>query len=379
MRLCRSEVKTARAGAASRSCRGRNQAEVHEARYSRAVLSVVVPLFNEQENVPPLMDRLGRVLEGLGEPYEVVCVDDGSTDQTPALLSDLHQRDGRWKVLTLSRNFGHQSALSAGLYYSRGDAVAVLDGDLQDPPEELPRLWAKLREGYEVVYAIRTHRKEWFGKRMAYFLFYRLLHLLSPLEMPRDAGDFCVMSQAVVDVLRALPERSRFVRGLRTWSGFRQTGVAYERQARAGGEPKYSFTRLVKLAADGILSFSNVPLKLAQWMGLGMCGVSLASIAGLVVWYVAGVRVAGMRPNDVVGWTSLAAMILFLSGVQMLLIGVVGAYLARVFEEVKAREPWIIQRALGVTPAAGRPAVGWHVTGNGPAGTLATAPELRRA
>ena len=220
------------------------------------MISVVVPVLNEMETIPTLYDRVARAAVTWGETWELVFVDDGSTDQTYTILQDLSQRDPRVKAVSFSRNFGHQAAVSAGLRYARGDAVAIIDADLQDPPEEILRFVAKWREGYQVVYGIRSKRKEGLLKRMAYFAFYRLLARLSPIDIPVDSGDFCLLDRVVVDALNAMPERNRFVRGLRSWLGFRQIGVVYERQARISGEIKYSFRMLLNLATDGILNFS---------------------------------------------------------------------------------------------------------------------------
>src|SRR5262249_8126449 len=210
--------------------------------------------------------------------------DDGSSDESLQQLKMIYERDPRWKVLSFSRNFGHQTAVSAGIFYCHGDVVATMDADLQDPPEELPRFLEKWREGYHVVYAIRAKRKERLLKRVCYKLFYRLLRCLASIEIPVDAGDFCVMDRSVVEVLKTIPERTRFVRGLRSWAGFRQVGVTYERSARHAGVPKYTFSKLVRLAVTGMLLFSSVPLKIAAWGGLCLCALSMLSILGMVSW-----------------------------------------------------------------------------------------------
>ena len=208
------------------------------------MISIVIPVYNEKENISELYNRITSAAEQWGDDYEVVVVDDGSSDSSLQQLAMIHWQDPRWKVLSFSRNFGHQAAVSAGLFYSRGDVVALMDADLQDPPEELPRFLEKWREGYQVVYAIRTQRKEGLLKRACYKLFYRLLRRLASIDIPVDAGDFCVMDRMVVEVLRAMPERTRFVRGLRSWAGFRQVGVPYERSSRHAGAPKYTLSKL---------------------------------------------------------------------------------------------------------------------------------------
>ncbi|MFO0948754.1 MAG: glycosyltransferase family 2 protein [Planctomycetota bacterium] len=326
------------------------------------MISIVIPVFNEEENLPALYERLTAAAAAWEDPdYEVIVVDDGSKDRSFVALADIHRKDPRWKVLSFSRNFGHQSAISAGIHYTTGDVVVVMDADLQDPPEELERFLAKWREGYHVVYAIRTKRKENIFKRTAYAAFYRILRKVSSIEIPLDSGDFCVMDRHVVDVLRAMPERSRFVRGLRSWSGFRQVGVAYERQARHAGEVKYTFSKLVRLAFDGIFSFSNVPLRMSNWLGVSLCAAAACVILMLTAWWGTDVEIFGMRPRQAAGWTSLCSLILLLSGLQFLVLGVMGEYLARMFEEAKARPPWIIGNALGILPAKDHSPVGWFV------------------
>src|SRR3989440_4853603 len=244
------------------------------------LLSVVLPCFNEQAVLPMTHARfsaMGQPLEDIGLDYELVFVNDGSSDSTSDLLNDLAASDSHARVVHLARNFGHQAAVSAGLSVARGDVIAVMDCDLQDPPEILPRFLEKWREGFQVVYAIRKKRKEWFGKRLAYWTFYRLLAAISDLDIPLDSGDFCVMDRSAVNLVNSLPERQRFVRGLRTWIGLRQVGVEYERDARAAGQPQYTLSKLIKLAMDGLVSFSSVPLKMVTRLGL----LSLVAAVGI--------------------------------------------------------------------------------------------------
>lgn len=323
------------------------------------MISIVLPMYNEQAVLPALYERLTAAARTWQDDYEVIAVDDGSRDGTSAALAEIHRRDPRWKVLSFSRNFGHQTAVSAGLHYTSGDVAAVMDADLQDPPEELPKLIERWRAGYHVVYAIRANRKEGILKRAAYAGFYRLLRRLAAIDIPLDAGDFCLMDRAVVDVLASLPERTRFVRGLRCWAGFRHTGVVYDRPARAAGATKYSVGKLVRLAADGILSFSSAPLKISSWLGIGCCAASIVSIIALAAWWATNVTLWGMRPGAAVGWTSLFSLMLLLGGLQLLMIGIIGEYLARVFEETKGRPPWVIAEALGFDQPLPRTALGW--------------------
>ena len=241
------------------------------------MISIVIPIFNEEECLPLLHRKLMSASPLWKEEYEVVLVDDGSKDGSLPIMLYMVQKDKRFRVVKLSRNFGHQGAISAGIAQARGNAVVIMDGDLQDPPEELPKFLKKWREGYEVVYAIRTKRKEGLLKRMAYAFFYRSLALISDIEIPLDSGDFCLLDKKVVTALKQdLPENIRFVRGLRAYAGFRQIGVTYERDERAAGEVKYTFRKLLKLATDGVFGFSTLPLRLATYMGLFISVVSFA-------------------------------------------------------------------------------------------------------
>jgi dolichol-phosphate mannosyltransferase len=323
------------------------------------MISIVIPVYNEKENISELYSRITSSAAKWGDEYEVVVVDDGSFDSSLQQLEMIHWQDPRWKVLSFSRNFGHQAAVSAGLFYSRGDVVALMDADLQDPPEELPRFLDKWREGYHVVYAIRTKRKEGLLKRACYKFFYRLLRRLASIEIPVDAGDFCVMDRAVVEVLKTMPERTRFVRGLRSWAGFRQVGVTYERASRHAGAPKYTFSKLLRLAVTGMLLFSSVPLKISAWGGLCLCALSMLSILGTAGWALLDMRIFGMRPRDATGWTSIVSLIMLMSGLQLMALGVIGQYLARIFDEVLGRPPWIIAYALGFADRSLPHDLGW--------------------
>ena len=301
------------------------------------VLSIVIPVFNEAENIETLHSRLSAVLQHMGHQYEIIYVDDGSQDQSPALLDRLARGDGHVVVVELARNFGHQVAISAGLEHSLGRAVCIMDADLQDPPEVLPKFLEKWQEGAEVVYAIRTMRKEWWGKRLAYAGFYRLLQRVANIRIPLDAGDFCIMDRCVVDQLVQMPERNRFVRGIRSWIGFHQVGVAYERQSRHAGRPKYTFRKLVYLALDGLISFSHMPLRIITLLGIA---VSLLSFTVALFYVVKKVALGAGIP----GFTTLVVSIFFLAGIQLMTIGVIGEYIGRISDEVKRRPLYVARR-----------------------------------
>ena len=312
-----------------------------------AMISLVVPAYNEADGIRELYDRVCAAAAGWGEDFELIVVDDGSTDRTLEVIEGL-AKDRRVKALSLSRNFGHQAAVSAGLMHSRGSIVAVLDADLQDPPEVLWPFIEKIREGWDVVYTIRTKRKEGPFKRLCYHLYYRLLKRMANIDIPLDAGDFCVMRREVVDAINALPERSRFVRGLRTWVGFRQTGLAYERQTRFAGEPKYTFRKLIKLAADGMISFSYRPLHMIALMGVVVAAISILGGSFAVLQYAANWTVLGFNARQARGWTSLVFVLLFSSGVQLICLGIIGEYVGRLFEETKHRPVWLVRKRINL-------------------------------
>lgn len=307
---------------------------------ARLDLSVVVPLKNEQDVVPELARRLQNVLDALALESEVILVDDGSSDGTHDLLCGLAERDPRFHVLSFSRNFGHQAAITAGLDYTLGRAVVVIDGDLQDPPELIPELIAAWRDGFDVVHAVRRSRREGLMLRLCYGLFYRVFRLISDLDLQVDSGDFCLMDRRVVRAMRAQPERVRFVRGLRRHVGFRQTCVAYDRDARAAGRSKYSFGGLCRLAIDGIVSFSSKPLRLATYLGLT---TALAAVL-LTVWVLADALAARTAPA---GWASTLIVMLFLGAVQLVCLGILGEYMRVLFQEAKQRPPYLIMSKTG--------------------------------
>jgi len=307
------------------------------------VISIVSPVYNELEVLPEFCRRLTAVMEEYREPYEIVLVNDGSKDGTFSVMKALHTSDPRIRAVDLSRNFGHQVAICAGLDFATGDLIAIMDSDLQDPPEVLPRFFKKLREGYDVVYAVRTGRKESLFKKAAYAAFYRLLKSIANVDIPLDSGDFCVMSRRALDTLKSMPERNRFLRGLRGWIGFRQVGVEYERERRFAGDVKYTFSKLLKLAFDGLTSFSYVPLRLASILGLFMSFISFVAI--LIIFYLKFFTSATV---PVPGWASVVVAILVLGGIQLVATGIIGEYLGRVYDEVKRRPLYVVQETLGI-------------------------------
>jgi dolichol-phosphate mannosyltransferase len=310
-------------------------------------LSVIIPCYNESAVLPLLDARLRECLEGLRVSWEVIFVDDGSEDSTFQQLAVMHANEPRFKVISLSRNFGHQAALRAGLARAGGKAVAILDADLQDPPELIGQGLMKLSEGYDVVYAVRRKRKESFLKHGMYALYYRLLSRIAEVNIPLDAGDFCLMARRVVTILKAMPEQNFFLRGLRAWTGFTQFGLEYEREPRAAGKTKYPLKKLLRLAADGVFSFSAMPLRIATAIGSVVMLLSLVLGTFLTVWRFGGFPVMGHTASELPGWTGIVCLLLFLNGVQFLIVGLQGEYIGRIYSEVKQRPPWIVREALG--------------------------------
>jgi dolichol-phosphate mannosyltransferase len=303
-------------------------------------VSFVIPVYNEESNLPMLVDRIVKIMDQSEIHLEAVLVDDGSRDNSRQILQQLALSDPRFHVILLSRNHGHQLALTAGLSVARGsEGVFVLDGDLQDPPELLDTFYRKHKEGYDVVYAIREKRKEVFYKRFAYFVFYRILKKIANIEIPLDSGDFSFISRRVVDVLNKMPEESRFIRGMRTWIGFKQIGIAYDRQERASGDSKYSFGKLVQLALNGIYNFSEFPVKFVMILG----GLTISSS----VLYLISVIIKKMFFDQVIeGFTALLFVVILFGGIQLLAIGILGEYILRIFFQSKSRPNFIIEAEI---------------------------------
>ena len=303
-------------------------------------VSLAIPVYNEEAVVPELLRRTMAVLDNLpGGPHEIVLANDGSSDRTLEMLEKAAEKDDRLVVVDLSRNFGHQTALTAALDHVSGDVAVLMDGDLQDPPEAVPTLLEAYQQGYDVVYVRRVNRKESWYLRACYFLFYRLLAALSSTQLPLDSGDFGLVSRRVIDEMRRMPEHQRYLRGLRTWVGFRQIGIPVERSARHAGTAKYSPFKLLMLAFDGIFAFSIVPLRAASILGMIAVGLSgLFSIYSII---------AKFWLHSPQGFTATILVVTFLSGMNLFFLGVIGEYIGRIYEETKARPHYIVGRVIG--------------------------------
>lgn len=307
------------------------------------MISVVIPIFNEEENIDHLCTRLINASSSWQEEFEIVLIDDGSADNSLKLMMKVAEENRHFKIVKLSRNFGHQAAISAGIKVAKGDAVVIMDGDLQDPPEELHRFLEKWREGFHVVYAIRTKRKEGIHKKIAYKIFYRMLRVISDISIPLDSGDFCIMDRKVVDALNiTMTEQSRFVRGLRAYAGFKQIGITYERAERSAGEVKYTFKKLLKLALDGLFDFSTFPLKIATYFGFLIAIPSFLLGMFFILQRIFDIKLFGFSPKNTPGLATLAVGIFFLSGIMLIILGIIGEYIGRIYYEVKKRPFYII-------------------------------------
>jgi polyisoprenyl-phosphate glycosyltransferase len=305
----------------------------------RPSVSLAIPLYNEEAVLPELLRRTTAVLAAIpGGPHEIVLVDDGSSDRTWEILEKAAEKNPNLVVVALSRNFGHQTALGAALDEVSGDVTVLMDGDLQDPPEAIPALLEKYREGYDVVYVQRVNRKEAWWLRACYHAFYRVLAGLSSIELPLDAGDFGLMSRRVVEEIRQMREHHRYLRGLRTWVGFRQTGIPIERSARRAGRTKYSPLKLLKLASDGIFAFSIVPLRAAA-----LVGATATALSALFALYSLYAKFWLHSPQ---GFTALILAVTFLSGVNLFFLGIIGEYVGRVYEEAKARPHYVVRKVI---------------------------------
>jgi glycosyltransferase involved in cell wall biosynthesis len=310
---------------------------------SRPRYSVVAPAYNEEPTLEELHRRVTEVMDTTGESWELIIVNDGSQDRTVEIVEELHAADPRVKLVDFSRNFGHQLAVTAGLDHARGDAVVMIDADLQDPPEVILDMIEKWKDGYEVVYAVRSEREgeTWF-KEFTAKVFYRLIYRITDVDIPMDTGDFRLLDRRALEVLNDMRERHRFVRGMSVWVGFRQTGVTYKRRARVAGETKYPFRKMLRFALDAITSFSYLPLQLASYLGFAIAGLS-----GFLILAVILLRLLGSKSPPFYGQASTLVAVLFLGGVQLISIGIIGEYLGRIYDEVKARPLYIVRDTLG--------------------------------
>jgi len=304
--------------------------------------SFIIPIFNEEEVLPLLVLRLEALLEKLDGPSEIILINDGSTDRSGAILAELAATDSRMRTIDLSRNFGHQIAITAGMDVARGEAIIVLDADLQDPPEVVQEMIARWQEGFQVVYAKRLSREgESTFKRWTAWLFYKFLDKLTNVNIPRDVGDFRLIDRRVLEAFKIMPERDRFVRGMFAWLGFRQTAVEFHRPMRAAGETKYPALKMLRLALNGIIGFSDVPLRLAIWAGMTISGLALLyGLYVIAMWLFASGHVVS-------GWSSTIVIISFLCGINMLLSGIIGLYIGRIYNEVKRRPLYVVNETTG--------------------------------
>jgi polyisoprenyl-phosphate glycosyltransferase len=309
--------------------------------YGEKMISLVAPIFNEEENLPEFRRRAAAALEGTGETWEIVFVNDGSRDSSGTLIRKFHAEDPRIKLVELSRNFGHQPAVTAGIAHASGDCVILMDGDLQDPPEAIGEMVAQWKKGFAVVLGERRSRAEMGIRRVGFGLFYPLMRWMSDLPEGPDAGIFGLMDRVVVNEFNRLPERNRFIPGLRRWLGFKQTSVLYDRQDRAAGKPKQTLRRLIHYAMDGMFSFSYKPLRAATYLGFTVSGAAFLLLLFYVVTFF-------LWHKPITGFTTTIASVLFLGGVQLICVGILGEYIGRVYEEVKQRPLYIVQERLGI-------------------------------
>lgn len=299
--------------------------------------SLIIPIYNEEETIAEMYRRVSSVMDGLDGTSELILINDGSKDRSLLMLRELHNNDERVCYLSLARNFGHQVAVTAGLNFARGEAVIVLDADLQDPPELIPEMIELWQQDYQVVYAQRTKRlqESWF-KRSTAFMFYRLLKLLADVDIPADTGDYCLMDRKVVDILNSMPERNRYIRGLRAWIGFRQTFVRFERDPRYAGQVKYTFSKSFSLALNSLVSFSRIPLRFSTYLGLFSAALSLFMAILVLYWRIHESK------SPVTGFATIMIAIFFLGSVQLIGIGILGEYIGRIYEEIKGRPLYTI-------------------------------------
>ena len=304
------------------------------------MISIVIPLYNEQETIPELHRRLTDAMKNVNDSYEIIWINDNSKDDSLRVMKSFAEKDTHVKVIDFARNFGHQIAITAGIDSANGEAVILMDGDLQDPPELLPDMIAKWKTGFEVVYTIKKSRKENIVKRFAFHSFYTVMKRFSSIAIPMEAGNFSLMDRKVISVLKAMPERNRYIAGMRAWAGFRQTGISFDREARFAGKPQMTIMRLINFALDGIFSFSNAPLRFATYIGFF---IALFSFAGAL--YVLYEKL--FTDKAILGWSSTIISILFTGGMILFTLGIIGEYIGRIYDEVKQRPLYIVREKIG--------------------------------
>jgi dolichol-phosphate mannosyltransferase len=311
------------------------------------MISVVIPVYNEERNISPICERLLSASHAWEMPFEVIFVDDGSTDDTSKEIRTWINQNPRFKLIQLSRNFGHQASISAGLEHSTGQATVVMDADLQDPPEVIIKFIEKWQSGFKVAYGIRTKRKEVWYLRLAYSFFYRLLDQIGEISIPMDSGDFCLMDRQVVDIIvNEMPEKHRFIRGLRSYTGFKQVGIPFERAERLHGKSNYTLRKLIGLALNGLFGFSTFPLRLSTYIGSIVALLALSTGVFFIAHRIIDFKILGYSPADVPGLASLAVGLFFLGGLTLMMLGVIGEYLGRIYMEIKRRPLFIVKEVV---------------------------------
>lgn len=305
------------------------------------LVSIIIPIYNEEATIPELYRRIDNTLKALKFDFEMIFINDGSKDSSLNLLENLRKKDDRVKILSFSRNFGHQIAISAGIDYANGNAAIIMDGDLQDPPELIPKMLEKHKKGYEIVYAKRKTRQDTFFKKITASMFYQLINILSDTKIPQEVGDFRLMDRKALDSLKQLKEKSRFIRGLTSWIGFKHTIIEFERDKRFAGQTNYPLNKMIKLAIDSITGFSYKPLKIATYIGFGAAMIGFLGGVYAIILKI-------LEPNStVLGWTTIVIAIFFMGGIQLMILGIIGEYIGRIYTETQNRPLYIIDKEIG--------------------------------
>jgi len=313
---------------------------------SHFTLSIIVPCFNEQDVILDTYNEINNVLSANHFDIEIIFIDDGSVDDTFSILHEISEKDSRVKIISFSRNFGHQAAVTAGLDHSTGDVVSIIDADLQDPPDVIISMIDEWKKGAKVVYGVRKNRKESIYKKVSYYIFYRLYSAISDISVALDSGDFCLIDREVVDKINSLPEKNRFVRGLRSWVGYDQVPVYYNRQKRQAGKPKYTIAKLLNLALDGVFNFSSKPLVAVFYAGIITSLLSLFLAIFYLIYRVFNLEFMGSYSSESQGFTTLVVLILLIGGLQILTVGIIGQYISRIYQEVKSRPSYVIKKII---------------------------------